>query len=153
MLGADRTGETLDPRELADRLELRDLVCRYARIPDDRDYALVDEVFTPDATLAGPGFSIQGIDGIREAMRRIEAYSATLHAVHNHRVELAGDEASGETYCVANHLLEKDGRPYKLDWGIRYRDRYRRLPGGWRIASRELRVVWEQELPLRLGEP
>ena len=45
-----------------------------------------------------------------------------------------------------------DGRALKLDWGIRYRDRYRRLPGGWRIERRELTVVWEQELPLRVDE-
>ena len=142
----------MDQREVADRLELRELVCRYAQIPDDRDYGLVDRVFTADATLSGPGFAIEGLEGIREAMQRIEIYSATLHSVHNHRVELAGDEASGETYCVANHLLERDGRPFKLDWGIRYRDRYRRGPEGWRIARRELSVVWEQELPLRLDE-
>lgn len=142
----------MEQQEVADRLELRDLVVRYARIPDDRDYALVDEVFAPDATLAGPGFSLRGLDQIREAMKAIEQYSATLHSVHNHRVELAGDSASGETYCVANHLLEKHGRPHKLDWGIRYQDRYQRGPDGWRITHRELRVVWEQELPLRGGE-
>ena len=74
---------------------------------------------------------------------------ATLHCVHNHRVELDGDAAEGEAYCVANHLHEVDGVPYKLDWGVRYGDRYRRDAGVWRIARRELRVVWEQDLPLR----
>lgn len=143
----------MDDREVRDRLELRELVFRYARIPDDRDYALVAEVFAPDAVLVGPGFELRGSDQIRQAMQAIEAYSATLHSVHNHLVELAGDEASGETYCVANHLLQKDGRPIKLDWGIRYQDRYRRGPDGWRITRRELRLVWEQELPLRPAAP
>ena len=44
-----------------------------------------------------------------------------------------------------------DGVPHKLDWGVRYRDRYRREAGAWRIAHRELRLVWEQDLPLTGG--
>jgi hypothetical protein len=135
--------------ELADRMELRDLVTRYSGIPDDRNYALVDEVFTQDAELVGPGFSFSGREKIRVGMQAIEQYSATLHCVHNHSVELAGDAARGETYCIANHLHEVDGVPYKLDWGVRYADQYRRDSGGWRISRRELRVVWRQDLPLQ----
>lgn len=139
----------MDPREIADRIALRELVERYARIPDDRAFELVDELFCADATLIGPGFELRGHEAIREGMRSIERFSATLHCVHNHLVEIRGDEAEGETWCVANHLHEVEGRPRKLDWGIRYRDRYRRESGGWRIAHRELRLVWEQEGPLR----
>ena len=138
----------MNSTELGDRQALRDLVYLYSRIPDDRDYSLVDRVFTADATLAGPGFEYHGADHIREAMQGIERFSAPLHSVHNQLVVIDGDQATGETYCVANHLLEKEGRPYKLDWGIRYQDRFRRDADGWRIARRELRVVWEQELPL-----
>ena len=141
----------MTPSEIADRLALRELVERYARIPDDRDYALVSELFTEDAELVGPGFTVSGRERIREAMRGIERYRATFHAVHNQLVELDGDDATGETWCVASHLYEVDGVPHKLDWGIRYRDRYRRERGCWRIARRELDVVWEQDLPLRAG--
>jgi ketosteroid isomerase-like protein len=139
----------VDTNELADRLALRHLACRYARIPDHRDYGLVDEVFTEDAELVGPAFRLRGRDEIREAMRGIEQYSATLHSIHNQLVEIDGDAARGEIYCVANHLHEAEGRPYKLDWGIRYQDRYRREGGGWRIARRELHVIWEKDLPLQ----
>lgn len=139
----------MDASEIADRIALRELVERYARIPDDRAYGLVDEIFCADATLSGPGFELCGHDAIRAAMQSIEQYSATLHCVHNHLVEVRGDEAVGETWCVANHLHEVDGQPRKLDWGIRYRDRYRREAGGWRIAHRELRLVWEQDAALR----
>lgn len=139
--------------DLADRIALRELVERYARIPDDRDYALVAEIFSADATLAGPGFELQGHDAIRGAMQSIEQYRATLHCVHNHLVEIDGDEARGETWCVANHLHEVNGRPHKLDWGIRYQDRYRRQAEGWRITQRRLRVVWEQDAPLQPAAP
>lgn len=140
----------MSPDEVADRLALRDLVERYARIPDDRDYALVHDVFCADAVLRGPGFELTGQDQIRSGMQSIERYSATHHAVHNQLVNLHGDRAEGDVWCVANHLHERDGLPHKLDWGIRYADRYRRDPAGWRIARRELRIVWSQELPLEL---
>ena len=126
----------MDLREIADRIALRELVERYARTVDDRDYAHVDELFTQDATLIGPGFELSGRDSIRAGMASLERYRATLHCVHNHLVEVHADDAEGETYCVANHLHEVDGRPHKLDWGIRYQDRYRRGPEGWRIARR-----------------
>jgi ketosteroid isomerase-like protein len=99
--------------------------------------------------LKGPRFELVGRDRILRGLRSVERYRATFHAVHNQTLELAGDEAAGETYCVANHLLERDGRPVKLDWGIRYQDGYRRgADGAWRFARRELIVDWEQELPL-----
>jgi uncharacterized protein (TIGR02246 family) len=135
-------------RDLTDRQALRDLAARYARIPDDRDYDLVDEVFTSDAQVIGPDFHLEGREQIRAGMRSIERYEATQHTMHQQTVELHGDEGEGEVYCVAYHLLEVDGRAHKLDWGIRYRDRYRREPEGWRLARRELQIVWRQQLPL-----
>jgi len=133
---------------LSDRIELRALVDLYARIPDDREYSLVDAIFTEDATLVGPGFELSGRELIRQGMQAIEQYSATLHSMHGQVLEIEGDEATGDTWCIANHVHEKEGHPHKLDWGIRYKDRYRREPQGWRIAHRELVLVWAQELPL-----
>jgi ketosteroid isomerase-like protein len=138
----------MDLQEIGDRLALRELVDRYAAIPDDRDYALVDLLFTEDAVLWAPEFRLEGRDAIREAMRGIERYEATLHAMHQQRVEIDGANARGEVYCVANHIERTADGLVKLDWGIRYRDRYRRSGSGWRIAARELRRVWEQRAPL-----
>jgi hypothetical protein len=98
--------------------------------------------------LVGPRFELVGRAAIVRGLRSVERYSATLHAVTNQLFEIAGDEASGETYCLANHLFERDGVRHKLDWGIRYQDRCRRSGGAWRFVRRELIVDWEQELPL-----
>ena len=122
---------------------------RYARAVDRRDWALAETLFTDDAVLVSARFELVGRDRILRGLKTVERYRATFHAVHNQTLTFAGDEASGETYCVANHLFERDGRALKLDWGIRYQDRYRRgADGVWRIARRELIVDWEQELPL-----
>ena len=136
-------------RQLADRLAIRELACRYARAVDRRDWTLAATLFTDDAVLKGARFELVGVEQILRGLRSVERYRATFHAVHNQTLDIAGDEAAGETYCVAKHLLERDGRPVKLDWGIRYQDRYRRgADGAWRLARRELIVDWEQELPL-----
>ena len=99
--------------------------------------------------LVSARFELVGRDRVLRGLKTVERYRGTYHAVHNQLFELAGDDAVGETYCLANHLLERDGRPLKLDWGIRYQDRCRRgTDGVWRFARRELIVDWEQELPL-----
>jgi ketosteroid isomerase-like protein len=122
---------------------------RYARAVDRRDWALAETLFTDDAVLRSERFELVGVARILKGLRTVERYRATFHAVHNQTLELAGDEASGETYCVANHLFERDGRSWKLEWGIRYQDRYRRgADGAWRLARRELVVDWQQESPL-----
>jgi hypothetical protein len=139
----------LQTKNLEDRLSIRELAYTYARMVDDRNYPLADEIFTQDAELIGPGFHLRGRDEVRASVPSIEHYRATLHNVYNQLFEIRGNEAEGETYCVANHLHEVDGKPYKLDWGIRYRDHCRREADGWRFSRRELFVVWEQDLPLK----
>jgi hypothetical protein len=109
---------------------------------------LAKELFTEDAVLVGPRFEVSGREAIVRGLRTVERYRATFHAVLNQLFEIDGDQARGETYCLANHLLEKGGRAMKLDWAIRYQDHCRRSDGAWRFARRELLVDWEQELPL-----
>jgi len=106
-------------------------------------------LFTDDAVLVGPRFELVGRAAVVKGLASVERYRATFHAVLNQLFEVEGDEARGETYCLANHLLERDGRLWKLDWGIRYQDRCRRMAGAWRFARRELVVDWEQLLPVQ----
>ena len=65
--------------------------------------------------------------------------------------EIDGDRAKGEVYCVANHVHEKEGIPFKLDMGIRYEDDYVRQAGGWVIQRRFFNMVWETDTPMRVA--
>jgi hypothetical protein len=98
--------------------------------------------------LVGPRFELVGRDAIVRGLASVARYRATFHAITQQLFEIRADEASGETYCLASHLFEREGAARKLDWGIRYQDRCRRVGGGWRFARRELIVDWEQEGPL-----
>jgi hypothetical protein len=137
---------------LEDEAELRRLVTAYARMVDRRDWSLLSRIFTDAARLRGPGYAMRGHDELRAGLATIDRFSATMHLVMNQVVEVDGDRATGEVYCLANHLLEDRGQQAKLDMGIRYEDRYERTPQGWRIAERVLHVVWQQRLPLVSGE-
>ncbi|MFO0688271.1 MAG: nuclear transport factor 2 family protein [Myxococcota bacterium] len=144
------SSETLSPRR-EDELAIRDLAFRYARIVDRRVYDEIPQVFLPDCVLTGVGFRMKGHAELDAGLRKIEMYSVTQHCVHNQATRIDGDQASGEFYCVAAHIHERDGVPYKLDMGIRYEDRYARTTDGWRIAERTLVLLWQQDLPLDLS--
>ena len=139
--------------EREDEHELRKLAYRYARMIDRRDWDLISQVFSEDACLSGPGYEMKGHQALRDGLKRIEMYSSTLHCVHNQSSWLDPDAGTGtgELYCVANHLYEKQGTPFKMDMGIRYEDRYVRGPDGWRIAERVLNLIWQQDLPLEMS--
>ena len=136
------------PASIEDRFALQELAARYARAVDRRDYAAFSALFTRDGVLCGPGYSMRAHDEITKGIRLIEQYESTQHCVHQQLVDVNGDAATGETYCVARHVYEKAGVRRKLDMGVRYQDEYRREQGAWRFARRELLLDWTQDLPL-----
>ena len=136
------------PASIEDRLALQELAARYARAVDRRDYAAFTALFTADGVLCGPGYSMRAHAEIERGIRLIEQYESTQHCVHQQLVDVRGDAATGETYCVARHVYTREGEKRKLDMGVRYQDEYRRERGEWRIARRELLLDWTQDLPL-----
>lgn len=131
--------------EAADRLALRDLVCRYARGVDRRDLALVRACFTADCRYDGAlgrGSIEVALEALGDAMAR---YRTTFHLLGGQHV-LACDArtAAIETYAIAHHVLrEPTGRHRTV--GVRYDDACRRTADGWRIAARTVRRVWQRD--------
>jgi hypothetical protein len=117
---------------------------RYARCADNKDYAGFAAVFCEDAVFDYSGAEVVSLPAIRQMMHALDQYPRTLHQVHNTLYEVDGDAASGETYCIASHLLAKGERIEKLEMGICYQDRLRRTPGGWRIEYRKFDLLWLQ---------
>jgi hypothetical protein len=72
-----------------------------------------------------------------------ETNDATMHFLGTQVIELDGDVAWAETYCLALHRLRAtDGAPARDKVRpIRYCDRLERRDGEWRIARRV--VVYE----------
>lgn len=129
----------------ADRVALRYLAEAYAAACDARDGDALLRCFTDDATIVihRPGAADRHIDhgSLGRIPGALARYDRTMHFVGNHRADVDGDQATGETVCLAHHLTGTNDHIM----AIRYQDRYRRMADGWRIASRELFVQWTQD--------
>ena len=118
--------------EAADRMEITELLHRYAHAIDSAQLDLLADVFTPDATLDF-GSVDQYVEGesIVKGLARIRAwfekalapFPDVLHFMTNHRIVLAGDEAATETLMQVLHM----------SMGGIYRGHAVRTGAGWRF--------------------
>jgi steroid Delta-isomerase len=133
-----------------DRVPFRDLAERYARAMDRRDLALLLACFTPDGVIdSGEAGRFQGQEGLGAIVAMLgQMFVKTMHFVHNQTVERTPGGAEGETYCIASHIIPGEAGWTKLDWAIRYQDRYVQDADGWRFAQRRLIVEWAHTVPV-----
>ena len=133
-----------------DRLELRELVERYAVGADTRDRTTFGEVFTEDGVLAvAGGASFVGRASIVSTLDHLEShYPRSMHFVGNHQVQVQGDDATGLVYCLAHHVYAQGGHERDTLMVIRYEDTYQRAADGWRISHRTLNIDWQEDRPL-----
>lgn len=146
-------------RDLADRIEIRELLTRYAWAIDTKDWALLDEVFVPDASLdysSNPGGFAGAYPEVRAWLAQALApFPVTQHFVTNIDVALDGDRATARS-AVYNPMgaATRAGPPHFFFIGARYDDRLVRTSAGWRIAERVESVLWMHgDLPTELVVP
>jgi len=85
-----------------------------------------------------------------EWLEVLRHYDSTMHFVGNQLVEIDGDTARAESYCVAYHRRgAQDGEQgHDLVLGLRYVDRMERRDGEWRIADRKCAFDWSRIDPV-----
>ena len=140
--------------DLVAREALRRVVERYAQGVDRRDPHAVAALFTEDGALEiydGDPDTIEpqrvrrGREEIATALERLDRYEVTTHFLGQQSVDLDGDRARGETYCLAHHLYTADGVRRDHVLSIRYLDDFRREDSEWLIARRRLAIDWSDE--------
>lgn len=129
-------------RGLLDRQEIHDVLMRYARGIDRRDFELVRSCYHPGATDDHGSFKGTVDEFIPWVAGQLERFDTTMHLLGNVLIELDGDDARVETYCVAYHRLL--GQDTDSIAGLRYVDRFERRSGAWRIADRTIVVEWNR---------
>lgn len=134
---------------LVDKQELQELVLRYARLIDRKDFARLAHLYHPDGHhdhgsmfAGGPK---QFIAWLQRSMGDIE----TQHLVANSLFMVEGDTAKGEIYTVNFHHLPASESNYIA--GGRYLDRYVRHEEHWVFQSRTRVVDWSEERPANSG--
>ena len=137
---------------IADEWALRRLVYLYARGMDRNEPDVLRDIFTEDAIIESAVAVQTGIDEILGVPAMLaKMFASTMHTVHNQTVEIGEEGAHGETYGVAYQLKKpRDGKQERLDWGIRYQDKFVRAGSQWRFARRRLIVEWTQTVPVEM---
>ena len=134
----------MTPDDLIAREQIRDVVYRYARGVDRRDFALVRGCYHPDATDDHGAYS-GGIDGFIPWLEgQLARWSVTSHTMANILIELHDDRARVETYAVAYHrtIAQADKALRDITAGVRYVDDMTKVAGVWAISRRVVVSDW-----------
>jgi len=127
-------------QEIADRIEIDDLLTRYATALDTKDWDLYASCFTPDASI---DYSSSG--GIKGKLPEVKAwlvqimptFPMTQHLVANRVILVQGDAATCRSYLFNPMGLPDDANGLVLFFeGGYYSDKLIRTPEGWRICER-----------------
>lgn len=133
----------------ADRAEIVEVLRRYARGIDTKDYDTVRASFTADATLdytcvGGPRASRDEVVDWLQQM--LEVATCTQHLLSNHDIVVDGDAATSRVELFNPFLVAAPDRGPEgaglLLLGGSYEDRWRRTASGWRITERRHLIAW-----------
>ncbi|MEV4124362.1 nuclear transport factor 2 family protein [Nocardia sp. NPDC049707] len=124
---------------LIDKQEITEVLYRYARAVDRKDFDRVADCYFPDA-IDNHGGYVGTVDGLIEDMKsRHATIDSSLHYITNVLIDLDGDTANVESYCLC-YLRQAPARPgasqSRATIKCRYVDRFERRDGQWRIADR-----------------
>jgi ketosteroid isomerase-like protein len=144
--------------EAADRLAIRELVDAYAHCADRRDAKGQMSLFTKDAHFVvfmdakseKPSMELNQREDLAPVFDELNKYEVTTHFMGQSTVILDGDRATGETYCIAHHVLASEGKRTLFIASLRYYDVFAKVEGKWHFAERKLRVDWTDTRPLNV---
>jgi uncharacterized protein (TIGR02246 family) len=131
-----------------DHEAIRNLLGRYARAVDLRDFESVGNCFTEDAVAIYAGLVIpQGRNHIVNYIKGIERKVHSQHFSNVMTIDIDGDKAKTLTYSMAVLIQEEENSHSSLARGITYTDELRKIDGKWQICNRIHTADWQWELP------
>jgi 3-phenylpropionate/cinnamic acid dioxygenase small subunit len=130
-----------------DTSEITQLLYRYARAIDAKDWKALERVFTPDARIhyaVERGAELRFPELGPWLARAMTIFKATQHVITNPLIEVAGDRARATSYLTGTHVQvrREDGVQVLTTEGSTYTDELVRTAEGWRISSRKLERTW-----------
>lgn len=137
---------------LADKEAIREVLYRYCRAVDRRDWDLLRSVYFEDAFEDhGPVARCNAPEYIDIMQKRVEVGNRTIsqHVMYNILIDLDGDTARSEGYFRA--VVGGGGSTDLLTAGGRYIDQLERRDGQWRISHRIALVEWSHITTLLAG--
>jgi ketosteroid isomerase-like protein len=138
--------------DILDRVEIAEVMYKYADSQDRRDWELYATCFSKDVRcrIEELGINDQGVDAVIASAKRIlEAMPLTQHVIATPNIHVQGDEADGTFYVHATHILQ-DGR--RVAVGARYTEKFARLQGEWRITDHSVPPLWSDDDGRMVGD-
>jgi 3-phenylpropionate/cinnamic acid dioxygenase small subunit len=136
--------------EIADRLEIMDLLARYGAGLDARDWILWRNVFTDRARFDMSSWSdetpqrVETDRVVRVQARIFAEFDVTQHLMSNFRITLEGDSARVIAVMRAEHWIrvvpDSEATKRYTMFGY-YDDRLLRTEGEWKIDEMQLNVT------------
>ena len=134
-------------QELADAEAIRDLARRYAHYVWQQDASGAIGLFAENGEMdTGDRTVIRGQKALLEAYDEMFASSELRPMVHNHVIDLHGDDATGACYLDLRAVI--DGRD--MTGAGYYHDRYVRIGETWKFQSRKLTMCYFVESSTKL---
>lgn len=136
----------LSLQEISDRMEIQELIVRYAYAIDDRNWDALDQVFTPDAIIDYT--EVGGARGKRDEIKQYLSEAMQRFPVYQHlstttEIRLSGDDAKARTILFNPMVVRVEGLDDQLFYvGLWYCDDLVRTSEGWRITHRHEKKSW-----------
>ena len=140
----------LSLQEIADRLEIQDLIFHYADIIDSKNFDELRSVFTSDAYIdySETGGAVGNIDEIIAFLHAaMKKFPNTQHLNANIQIDVDKDTATGRVMCFNPMEMAVAQGTHTFMLGIWYIDRYVRCAEGWRIKERVEQHSWQFNFP------
>ena len=132
-------------REIADKVEIQEVLARYALAVDASAWDDLDTVFADGAIVdfsnnGGARDTFPAIKGYLE--RSLSIFAAIQHYMMNFVIDVHGDTATTRHYTLAQMVSIVDGADQLLADGGFYDSKFVRTADGWRIQEFVASLVW-----------
>ena len=138
-------------QEISDRMEIQDLLYRYAEVIDGKRFDELLDVFSEDAHIDYSAMG--GAIGNREQTiswlaKVMPMFPHTQHSTSNAQIRVECDHATGRVMCFnPQEFPLPDGGTQLVMMGLWYVDEYVRTDRGWRIRRRSEEKSWVFNAP------
>src|SRR5215208_753129 len=133
-------------RALQDRMDITDVLYRYASTIDRFDHEGLRSVLADDLLAQyGNAAPVSGGDAVAAWIGEATANVVWQHHLLSvYHVEVEGDSARALVYHTSHQVFEDEPDTAKLLVG-RYHNELRREPDGWRISRLVLEILWGED--------
>lgn len=144
----------MSTQELENRMQLKDLVDRYATESDKNNQDYYREIFTSDVKLKVYSCKKQGMDihNVEDMIAQYKAFGAAKESFHQNNQQVVDftDEIhnTGIRYDIAPLVTDDNGKDKLTMHAVRYYDKYVKTEERWWIAEREQYFIYSSLPPM-----